>query len=77
MSIINKWKTVIKGGGGVQQKYININKNCFSCFKHGECIMGIPTGTTKQVLTFVKTILTGTILQVNFYALTNIETRLL
>ena len=39
--------------------------------------MGIPTGTTKQVLTFVKTILTGTILQVNFYASTNIETRLL
>ena len=48
---------------GVQQIYI-INKNCFSCFKHKECVesMPIPTGTTNQVLKFVKTVLTSTIL---------------
>ena len=47
---------------GIRQKYININKNCFLCFKHGECLMSITTSTTKQVLTFVKTLLTSTIL---------------
>ena len=41
---------------------MNINKNCFSCFKHGECIKSVPTSTAKQVLTFVKTVLTSTIL---------------
>ena len=47
---------------GVRQKYININKNCFLCFKHGDCIMSIRTSAAKQVLTFVKTVLTSTIL---------------
>ena len=41
-------------------------KTIFSCFKYGECITSIST-TTKQVLTFVKTVLTSTILSVNFY----------
>ena len=36
-------------GGGGYDKNVNINKNCFSCFKHGECIMSILTSTTKQV----------------------------
>ena len=61
---------------GVQQKYI-INKNCFSCFKHEECVksMQLPTSTTNQVLKFVKTVLTSTIL-CKFYTSTKIKTRL-
>ena len=39
---------------GVQQKYLDINKNCFSCFKHEGYLMSIPTSTTKQFLTFAK-----------------------
>ena len=34
--------------------------------------MNIPTSTTKQVLTSVKTVLTSTILYVNIYTLTKI-----
>ena len=37
-------------------------KTVFWCFKLGECVMSILTDTTKEVLIFVKTILTGTIL---------------
>ena len=39
--------------------------------------MSIPTSLTKQVLTFVKNVLTSTILYVNFYTSTKIETQLL
>ena len=52
------------GGGlnykGLQQKYANINKNCFLCFL-AERFMNIPTSTTKQILTSVKTVLISTI----------------
>ena len=68
---------LIKGEGGGYDKNVNINKNCFSCFKHGECIMSILTSATKQVLTFVKTVLTCTISEVNFYTSTKIKTQLL
>ena len=39
--------------------------------------MSIPTSTTKQVLTFVKTVLTSTLLSVNFYTSTKIEKQLI
>ena len=39
--------------------------------------MSIPTITTKQILKFVKTVLTSNILYVNLYNSTKIETRLL
>ena len=39
--------------------------------------MSILTSATKQVLTFVKTVLTCTISEVNFYTSTKIKTQLL
>ena len=36
--------------------------------------MSIPNNTTKEVLTFVTSVLPSTILQVNFYTSTKIET---
>ena len=47
---------------GYEKNIIIWIKTFFPCFKHGECIMSIPTSTTKQVLTFVKTVLTSTVL---------------
>ena len=41
MSSINKQGVgvLIKGGEYDKNKYININKNCFSCFKHLENVL--------------------------------------